>query len=962
MEFMGLEQTEKAFNDLFTDRETELKEFRKLLAAKAGTALPIRAYRGVTGAGKSFLRRRFEGACQEVPHEVIDCDAEQVRSGGWDPAEIAMRLAAGFGMHCPRTLLASVRLGLLEANSLPDRNRLLRDFASQNSSKFIEASVKSLIEMGVSTSFIGVAGSLVKLGRDLHRISKSAMTRFLKTPVGQSLRANLAGVQQPDEIRRVIFDLFAQDLAEFQPEKRPTDAAVKGAVLVDALEHATMGKDLVADQETATNWIWRLHQACNLRNDGPPMLAILTFGQELPHVPTQRRDQLLTVNLQGFSESDARDYCRKREIEREIVVDQILRDACEDERRTNKSRFHVFSLGLLCDEQALSNDGVLAERETMQGLDRVAALIRRFLKLVDRHGSGDADKMRKLATTPVWDEVAAAFAFAVSGNREDANAKAKWLKAFSFVQPTEGGFTFHAVMRRVLLETASAEDLAHWHGEWAGHWRSRSVDATDELSARAWRHEFALDPQETLDRWNAAVKEARQAFRMAEHAWLVDRADEFLQRPLVGCRTMIPMAAALGLGEFASESVEATVGDLSARLRTSILASQSAIQNCHREVSPDIWATLQNNLGIALRVFGERENDKRALNDAAIHLRLALEVRTRETAPLDWARSQTNLGNVLHVLGERSNNELLLKEAEATYQLALSVLSLDLAPIDWALTQNNLGNILSVLAERDNDSDALFHAIEAYRKALLVRTRELDQAKWAITQNNLGNALRIFGQLKNDEQAIREAVDAFRLALEVRTRETVPYFWAMTICNLGTALFALGQLTNSRQMLLDAADTLRQSFEVYNREETPFDWAGTHLNLGCALQDIGERCRDVRFLHEAISSLRDVLNVFSPETTPGHWAMTQNNLGNALRVLASITKARVYAEEAVGCAWKAFGMFVSGSASLYAQKAFRNVLLCVETCRELGAEIPPEIQEFLDKTEEAKRDQKTKPG
>jgi hypothetical protein len=68
------------------------------------------------------------------------------------------------------------------------------------------------------------------------------------------------------------------------------------------------------------------------------------------------------------------------------------------------------------------------------------------------------------------------------------------------------------------------------------------------------------------------------------------------------------------------------------------------------------WAETQSNLGIALRLLGEREAGTARLEEAVAAFRAALEVRTRQRMPLEWAETRKDLKAVLQILGQRTKN------------------------------------------------------------------------------------------------------------------------------------------------------------------------------------------------------------------------------------------------------------------------------------------------------------------
>jgi tetratricopeptide (TPR) repeat protein len=102
------------------------------------------------------------------------------------------------------------------------------------------------------------------------------------------------------------------------------------------------------------------------------------------------------------------------------------------------------------------------------------------------------------------------------------------------------------------------------------------------------------------------------------------------------------------------------------------------------------WAMTQNNLGNALTILGERENETARLEEAVTAYREALKERTRERVPLNWAMTQNNLGTALRALGERENETARLEEAVTTYRGALEVFEAGNAEYYASVVKRNL--------------------------------------------------------------------------------------------------------------------------------------------------------------------------------------------------------------------------------------------------------------------------------
>jgi tetratricopeptide (TPR) repeat protein len=88
---------------------------------------------------------------------------------------------------------------------------------------------------------------------------------------------------------------------------------------------------------------------------------------------------------------------------------------------------------------------------------------------------------------------------------------------------------------------------------------------------------------------------------------------------------------------------------------------------------PVQWASTHNNLGNALRIFGETAGDTARIEEAVAAYRAALEVRTREALPTAWATTQNNLAMALKSLGQLRGDETILMAAHAAAQSALQV-------------------------------------------------------------------------------------------------------------------------------------------------------------------------------------------------------------------------------------------------------------------------------------------------
>ncbi len=358
------------------------------------------------------------------------------------------------------------------------------------------------------------------------------------------------------------------------------------------------------------------------------------------------------------------------------------------------------------------------------------------------------------------------------------------------------------------------------------------------------------------------------------------------------------------------------LGEKAQNLERAIAGYEAAREVYTRSAFPQQWATTQNNLGTAYsnRILGEKAQN---LERAIAYYEAALEVRTREALPQDWAMTQNHLGAayLYRIFGEKAQN---LEKAIAYYQAALQVLTREALPQEWAGTQNNLGNAYSdrILGEKAQN---LEQAIACFQAALQVLTREALPQEWAGTQNNLGNAYsdRILGE---KAQNLEKAIAYSEAALEVLTREAFPQEWAGTQNNLGAA-YNKRILGEKAQNLEQAISCFRAALEVRTRSALPQEWAATQNHLGAAYNKriLGEKAQN---LEQAIACFQAALQVYTREAFPQEWAMTQNNLGIAYRERILEEKAQNL-ERAISCSQAALEVITrSALPQDYAETCF----------------------------------------
>ena len=314
----------------------------------------------------------------------------------------------------------------------------------------------------------------------------------------------------------------------------------------------------------------------------------------------------------------------------------------------------------------------------------------------------------------------------------------------------------------------------------------------------------------------------------------------------------------------------------------------------------------------ALYQQGDEFGDNGALLSAIERRKRLVELTPREREPLDWANAQNNLGLALQTFGERETGTAKLEEAAAAFREALKEWTRERVPDPWASAQNNLGIALQTLGGRETGTAKLEEGTAAFREALKEWTRERKPHLWAATQSNLGNALLDLGGRESGTAKLEEAVAAFHEVLEIVTRERVPLEWARTQANLGLALVALGERESRTAKLEEGAAALREALKEQTRERVPLEWAKNHNNLGIVLVALGERESGTTKLDEAIAAYREALKEHTREHVALRWARSFGNEGIALMLLAERRRNAAMAKTALSQINTAFEILRNG--------------------------------------------------
>jgi CHAT domain-containing protein/tetratricopeptide (TPR) repeat protein len=296
-------------------------------------------------------------------------------------------------------------------------------------------------------------------------------------------------------------------------------------------------------------------------------------------------------------------------------------------------------------------------------------------------------------------------------------------------------------------------------------------------------------------------------------------------------------------------------GEKAENLELAIASLETASQTISREALPQMWAIVQNTLGLTYlnRIRGRtKENQERAIQ--AYHA--ALQVWDQQSYPEQWGMVQSNLGSayIQRVSGNPAENiELAISALEASLKArkpgtkdekpapieAVKDPAADQSPVPELMTAlKNAQELLTILDKseagtaqiidpaafpiayqnlgvayhkriRGDRAENIERAIAAHDMVLTFWTRDTNADRWAAVQHNLGESLAL--RAKGDRAAnIDRAIQTFRSALSVRTTESFPRGHLSTATALGQALSAKGDWEGA----LEAFDTARASFRV----------------------------------------------------------------------------------------------------------------------------------------------------
>ena len=113
-------------------------------------------------------------------------------------------------------------------------------------------------------------------------------------------------------------------------------------------------------------------------------------------------------------------------------------------------------------------------------------------------------------------------------------------------------------------------------------------------------------------------------------------------------------------------------GDIQS-LRDAVFQLRESLKIFGKVVFPDIWAEIQNDLGLYLSMMAVFSKNDEIAKIAIENYKNYQQIYTKEFFPIQWATAQENIANIFFECGKIYNNEEYFEEAVKYYNLASEV-------------------------------------------------------------------------------------------------------------------------------------------------------------------------------------------------------------------------------------------------------------------------------------------------
>ena len=476
----------------FTDRTDQKERFRQALNAREGEHVPVIAWYGVGGAGKSSLVRKLRELLRtehpDVPHALWDFNS------GFDPEKALTGLRnelAAWSRNLPGDDFTFPRFDLAQA-VLAEK---MGEAPLQGGTGTVGGAMEALGELIPIPILNILVGRLAAQGGEKLVNHVPRLRKWLEGAGGREVAK--WRLMAPQELSDRLVWAFASDLAELLDEHKVRPGRARRAVVfLDAYERLFAGMEGGDAVQAQYRDVW-------VQKELVPHLwaagvQVVIAGRDRLRWEATGFDSadLEQHLLGGISNEDADAYLTELGIEA-----GELRDAILDASRESEEGVHAFHYGL-CIDIWRENEGRIEPerfRELASAGDKDHKLTLRFLVSLPAEG-GWQSLVRGLSLPRWFDRESLC---AVQGGlklSQDLASDEAWrrLCGFSFVEEAEGvpgRYRMHSVMRGVLRGEIEAKEreLALALGALEECHTGRAVEPGDVHAAEAWYMRFSRD-------------------------------------------------------------------------------------------------------------------------------------------------------------------------------------------------------------------------------------------------------------------------------------------------------------------------------------------------------------------------------------------------------------------------------------------------------------------------------------
>ncbi|MBP0001497.1 MAG: tetratricopeptide repeat protein [Cyanobacteria bacterium SID2] len=270
-------------------------------------------------------------------------------------------------------------------------------------------------------------------------------------------------------------------------------------------------------------------------------------------------------------------------------------------------------------------------------------------------------------------------------------------------------------------------------------------------------------------------------------------------------------------------------------LEASLEAYQDALSQLDPQTQPQIWATIQHNVGSVYADLGRVRQRPQEWQQSIEAFEAALYVHPQDADPQQYAAIQNNLGTAYWSLAQYGDAATHLNCAIAAYAAALNYYTPDRDELNYAMLQNNIGTAYWALSQQADAPECLHLAVVAYREALRYRTADRVPTGCAATQNNLGTAYWHLAQqtadLKEAQAYLERSIEAYDAAIEVsQSLQSLTFDLVATYNNVGLAHYHLALKVERSSALFHLNAALHHHLQAYEGWKKQIDRAKAALD------------------------------------------------------------------------------------------------------------------------------------